>query len=57
VFVHRAELETPVAPELIARLYGLTPSELRVLLAVFEARGVADIAELLGIPSARPRRP
>lgn len=49
VFVHRAELETPAAPELIARLYGLTPSELRVLLAVFEARGVADIAELLGI--------
>ncbi|MDC7786798.1 DNA-binding CsgD family transcriptional regulator/PAS domain-containing protein [Rhodoplanes tepidamans] len=49
VFVCRARIEPPAAPEAIARLYGLTPSELKVLLAVFEAGGVADLAATLGI--------
>jgi DNA-binding CsgD family transcriptional regulator len=49
VFVRKAQLDGPAMPEAIAKLYGLTPSELRVLLAVFETSGVADIAEMLGI--------
>jgi len=49
IFVRQVQLETPVTPEVIARLYGLTPSELRVLLAAFEGGSVADIAKALGI--------
>jgi DNA-binding CsgD family transcriptional regulator len=52
VFVRRAQLEAPAMPEVIAKHYGLTPTELRVLLAVFESGGVADIAEALGISQA-----
>ena len=36
-------------PEAIARLYKLTPSELRVLLAIVEVGGVPEVAEALGI--------
>jgi DNA-binding CsgD family transcriptional regulator len=39
----------PATPEIIARHYGLTPSELRVLLAVIEVGGVPEVAEALGI--------
>ena len=52
VFVRKVQLEAPAMPEVIAKLYGLTPSELRVLLAVFETGGVADVAEALGISEA-----
>jgi DNA-binding CsgD family transcriptional regulator len=49
LFVHKAALETPSPPEVIARAYKLTPMELRVLLAVVEIGGVPDVAEALGI--------
>jgi DNA-binding CsgD family transcriptional regulator len=49
VFVRKAQLDAPAMPEVLAKLYHLTPSELRVLLAVFESGGVADIAGTLGI--------
>ncbi|MBX9777725.1 MAG: helix-turn-helix transcriptional regulator [Xanthobacteraceae bacterium] len=49
VFVRKAELGAPSAPELIARSYQLTPTELRVLLAIVEIGGVRETAELLGI--------
>jgi len=49
VFVRKAELELPSTPEIIARHYRLTPSELRVLLAVIEVGGVPEVAEALGI--------
>jgi DNA-binding CsgD family transcriptional regulator len=49
VFVRKAELELPAMPEIIARHYRLTPSELRVLLAVIEVGGVPEVAEALGI--------
>lgn len=52
VFVRKAGLDAPAAPEVIARLYGLTPSELRVLLAVFESGGVPNVADALGISEA-----
>ena len=49
VLVRKASLATPSTPEIIATLYGLTPGELRVLLAVFESDGMSDLAEVLGI--------
>jgi DNA-binding CsgD family transcriptional regulator/PAS domain-containing protein len=52
LFVHKAELDIPSSPETIARLYKLTPTELRVLLAVVEIGGVPEVAEALGIGEA-----
>ena len=49
VFVHRAALATPSPPEVIAQTYGLTPTELRVLLGVVEVGGGPLVAEALGI--------
>lgn len=49
VFVRKAELELPAMPEIIARHYRLTPSELRVLLAVIEVGGVPEVAAALGV--------
>ena len=49
MFVHDATLETPSAPEVIARAYRLTPTELRVLLAIAEIGGAPEVAEALGI--------
>ena len=49
VFVHKAALMAPSPPEVIARSYALTPTELRVLLAVVEIGGAPDVAEALGI--------
>ena len=52
LFVHKAALEARSRPEAIARLYKLTPTELRVLLAVVEVGGVPEVAEELGIGEA-----
>jgi DNA-binding CsgD family transcriptional regulator/PAS domain-containing protein len=49
VFIHKAALDTPSPPEAIAKAYGLTPSELRVLLAIVEVGGVPEVAEALGV--------
>jgi DNA-binding CsgD family transcriptional regulator len=49
LFVHKAALATPSPPELIAKAYGLTPAELRVLLAMVEIDGVSNLAEALGV--------
>jgi DNA-binding CsgD family transcriptional regulator/PAS domain-containing protein len=49
LFVHKAALETPSPPEVIARTFGLTPSELRVLLGIVEVGGAPETAEALGI--------
>ena len=49
VFVRRATLELPAVPEVIARHYGLTPTELRVLLAIIEIGGVPEVAVALGV--------
>jgi DNA-binding CsgD family transcriptional regulator/PAS domain-containing protein len=49
LFVHKAALDTPSPPEVIAKAYKLTPMELRVLLAVVEVGGVPEVAEALGI--------
>jgi DNA-binding CsgD family transcriptional regulator len=49
LFVHRAALEMPSPPEVIAKMYRLTPTELRVLLAIVEVGGVPEVAETLGM--------
>jgi DNA-binding CsgD family transcriptional regulator len=49
LFVHRTSLDTPSPAEVIARAYRLTPTELRVLLAIVEVGGVPEVAEALGI--------
>jgi DNA-binding CsgD family transcriptional regulator/PAS domain-containing protein len=52
LFVRKATLDAPSPPETIARHYSLTPTELRVLLAVVEVGGVPEVADLLGIGQA-----
>ena len=47
LFVHKAALETPSPPEVIARHFKLTPTELRVLLAIVEVGGIPEVAEAL----------
>jgi DNA-binding CsgD family transcriptional regulator len=49
VFVHKAALDAPSPQEAIGKLYKLTPTELRVLLAIVEVGGVPEVAEALGI--------
>jgi len=49
IFVRKATMESPSAPEIIARMYDLTPTELRVLLAIVEVGGIPDVAEALGV--------
>jgi DNA-binding CsgD family transcriptional regulator len=55
LFVHKAALDIPSPPEAIARAYKLTPTELRVLLAIVEIGGVPEVAEALGIGDATIR--
>jgi len=52
VFVRKAALDTPSPMQTVARLYRLTPSELRVLVAIIEVGGVSAVAEALGISEA-----
>ena len=49
VFIRKAALESPAPPEVIARTYKLTPTELRVLLAIVEVGGVPEVAMALGV--------
>ncbi len=49
VFVNEAVLDAPSPPEIIAEAYKLTPTELRILLAVVEVGGVPEVAAALGI--------
>ena len=52
VFVRKAEIEAPSAPDIIAKHYQLTPTELRVLLAIVDIGGVRGTSEALGIGEA-----
>jgi DNA-binding CsgD family transcriptional regulator/PAS domain-containing protein len=52
LFVYKAGLASRSRPEAIARLYKLTPTELRVLLAIVEVGGVPEVAEALGVGEA-----
>jgi DNA-binding CsgD family transcriptional regulator len=52
VFVRKAELELPHPVEALAKRYGLTTGETRVLLAIVEIGGVPEVARMLGISQA-----
>jgi DNA-binding CsgD family transcriptional regulator len=52
MFVQKAALDTPSPQELIAKLYKLTPTELRVLLAIMQVGSTPEVAEALGISEA-----
>ena len=55
VFVHKAALDAPSPQEVIGKLYKLTPTELRVLLAIMQVGGVSEVAEALGIAESTVR--
>lgn len=49
VFIRGSSPDTAVSPAAIAQTYRLTPTELRVLLAIVEVGNTPDAAQLLGI--------
>jgi DNA-binding CsgD family transcriptional regulator len=49
LFVRKAELRGPVAPEVIGETYKLTRAELRVLLSIVEFGGIPEVALALGV--------
>jgi DNA-binding CsgD family transcriptional regulator len=55
LFVRKAGLETPSPPEVIAKTYKLTPTELRVLLGIVEVGGVPEVATALGMAESTVR--
>jgi DNA-binding CsgD family transcriptional regulator len=48
-FVRRTELDSQSGGEMVARAFGLTPAELRVLLAIVDVGGVPETSKVLGI--------
>jgi DNA-binding CsgD family transcriptional regulator/PAS domain-containing protein len=49
LFICKVAVEARSAPEIIARAYDLTPTELRVLLAIVDVGGVPESAAALGV--------
>jgi len=49
VFVRKATMNAPSAPEAVAEAFRLTPAELRVLFAIVEIGGASEAAYVLGI--------
>jgi DNA-binding CsgD family transcriptional regulator len=49
LFVRKAEFETVLPSEVIGKTYNLTPTELRVLLAIVNVGGVRQVAGDLGV--------
>ena len=49
VFVRKAALDVTSPAEVIAKTYKLTPTELRVLMAIVEIGGVPEVAAALGV--------
>jgi len=55
VLVYKAGMECPRPPDIIATSYNLTPTELRVLLAIVEIGGAPEVAAKLGIAPSTVR--
>lgn len=55
LFIRKTALPASSAPQVMARAFRLTPTELRVLLAVVEVGGIAKVAENLGISTSTVR--
>jgi DNA-binding CsgD family transcriptional regulator/PAS domain-containing protein len=49
LFVRKATLKVFSSPEVIGMMYKLTPTELRVLLAIVDVGGVPEVAAALGV--------
>jgi DNA-binding CsgD family transcriptional regulator len=49
VFVRKAGLEAASPAEVISKAFGLTPAELRVLLAIVDVGGAPEVAAVLGV--------
>jgi DNA-binding CsgD family transcriptional regulator/sulfur carrier protein ThiS len=49
LFIRKAALEAFAPPEVIGEIYKLTPTELRVLLAIVDIGGVPEVAAALGV--------
>jgi DNA-binding CsgD family transcriptional regulator len=49
VFVRKATMQSLSAPEIVAGIYRLTPTELRVLLAIVDVGGIPEVAAALGV--------
>lgn len=49
LFVRKAEMPSLAPPEAISKAFRLTPSELRVLLAIVQVGGVPEVAAALGV--------
>jgi DNA-binding CsgD family transcriptional regulator len=49
LFIRKASLEPFSPPEVIGEMYKLTPTELRVLLAIVDIGGVPEVAAALGV--------
>ena len=49
LFVRKADLKLLSPPEVIGMMYKLTPTELRVLLAIVDVGGVPEVAAALGV--------
>ena len=55
LFVRKATLAVPSAPQAIGSAFKLTPTELRVLLAIVEVGGVPEVATAFGIADTTVR--
>lgn len=55
VFVQKAALDLRSPPEVVARKYGLTAGELRVLFALINVGSVVEVARVLGISEGTVR--
>jgi DNA-binding CsgD family transcriptional regulator len=49
LFVSKVELDSQSSGKLVARTFELTPTELRVLMAIIDVGGVPQTAENLGV--------
>ena len=49
LFIRKAELAVPTAPHAIGSAFKLTPTELRVLLAIVEVGGIPEVATAFGV--------
>jgi len=49
LFIRKAALDAFAPPEVIGEMYKLTPTELRVLLAIVNIGGVPEVAAALGV--------
>lgn len=55
LFVRKAALAVASAPEAIGSAFRLTPTELRVLLAIVEVGGIPEVAEAFGVADTTVR--